>query len=217
MKGKNFNYTLLLFILILISYLFNLINVNIYNNRSLSIWVTFYSLTYLVMFKMIYKNKISYIKKILFSSVLYFLLFFVLTTILCQFNSENDLLVSLRNVFTPTSYAINNFTFYYPDVYKIIIYLLVYFFSHYIFMITYDVSEINTGYLVGFLVSMLIGFILDQMLYTTIYYLPDIIMSNLTVIDFLKTLTSNFIVTLISSLILLIFVPILNIKNKNNK
>lgn len=217
MKGKNFNYTLLLFILILISYLFNLINVNIYNNSSLSIGVIFYSLTYLVTFKMIKKNKISDNKKILFSSVLYFLLFFVLTTILCQFNSENDLLVSLRNVFTPTSYAINNITFYYPDVYRIIIYLLVYFFSHYIFMITYDVSEINTGYLVGFLVSMLIGFILDQMLYTTIYYLPDIIMSNLTVIDFLKTLTSNFIVTLLSSIILLIFVPILNIKNKNNK
>ena len=217
MKGKSFNYTLLLFILILISYLFNLINVNIYNNSSLSIGVIFYSLTYLVTFKMIKKNKIIDNKKILFSSVLYFLLFFVLTTILCQFNSENDLLVSLRNVFTPTSYAINNFTFYYPDVYKIIIYLLVYFFSHYIFMITYDVSEINTGYLVGFLVSMLIGFILDQMLYTTIYYLPDIIMSNVAVIDFLKTLTSNFIVTLLSSIILLIFVPILNIKNKNNK
>ena len=217
MKGKNFNYTLLLFILILISYLFNLINVNIYNNSSLSIGVIFYSLTYLVTFKMIKKNKISDNKKILFSSVLYFLLFFVLTTILCQFNSENDLLVSLRNVFTPTSYAINNFTFYYPDVYKIIIYLLVYFFSHYIFMITYDVSEINTGYLVGFLVSMLIGFILDKMLYTTIYYLPDIIISNLTVIDFLKTLTSNFIVTLITSIILLIFVPILNIVNINKK
>lgn len=214
MKGKNFNYTLLLFILILISYLFNLINVNVYNNSSLSIGVIFYSLTYLVTFKMIKKNKISDNKKILFSSVLYFLLFFILTTILCQFNSENNLLVSLRNVFTPTSYAINNFTFYYPDVYKIIIYLLVYFFSHYIFMITYDVSEINTGYLVGFLVSMLIGFILDQMLYTTIYYLPDIIMSNLTVIDFLKTLTSNFMVTLISSIILLIFVPILNINKK---
>lgn len=130
MKGKNFNYTLLLFILILISYLFNLINVNIYNNSSLSIGVIFYSLTYLVTFKMIKKNKISDNKRILFSSVLYFLLFFVLTTILCQFNSENDLLVSLRNVFTPTSYAINNFTFYYPDVYRIIIYLLVYFFSH---------------------------------------------------------------------------------------
>lgn len=214
MKGKNFNYTLLLFILILISYLFNLINVNVYNNSSLSIGVIFYSLTYLVTFKMIKKNKISDNKKILFSSVLYLLLFFVLTTILCQFNSENDLLVSLRNIFAPTSYAINNFTFYYPDVYKIIIYLLVYFFSHYIFMITYDVSEINTGYLVGFLVSMLIGFILDQMLYTTIYYLPDIIMSNLTVIDFLKTLTSNFMVTLLSSIILLIFVPILNINKK---
>ena len=74
--------------------MFNLINVNIYNNSSLSIGVIFYSLTYLVTFKMIKKNKISDNKKILFSSVLYFLLFFVLTTILCQFNSENDLLVS---------------------------------------------------------------------------------------------------------------------------
>lgn len=214
MKGKNFNYTLLLFILILISYLFNLINVNIYNNSSLSIGVIFYSLTYLVTFKMIKKNKISDNKKILFSSVLYFLLFFVLTTILCQFNSENNLLVSLRNVFTPTSYAINNFTFYYPDVYRIIIYLLIYFFSHYIFMVTYDVSEINTGYLVGFLVSMLIGFILDQMLYTTIYYLPEVIMNNLTILDFLKSLTANFIITLFSSIFLLIFVPILNINKK---
>ena len=86
MKGKNFNYTLLLFILILISYLFNLINVNVYNNSSLSIGVIFYSLTYLVTFKMIKKNKISDNKKILFSSVLYFLLFFVLTTILCFYD-----------------------------------------------------------------------------------------------------------------------------------
>ena len=81
MKGKNFNYTLLLFILILISYLFNLINVNIYNNSSLSIGVIFYSLTYFVTFKMIKKNKISDNKKILVSSVLYFLLFFVLNYI----------------------------------------------------------------------------------------------------------------------------------------
>ena len=36
-------------------------------------------------------------------------------------------------------------------------------------------------------------------------------------IDFLKTLTSNFIVTLLSSIILLIFVPILNIVNINKK
>ncbi len=214
MKGKNFNYTLLLFILILISYLFNLIDVNVYNNSSLSIGVIFYSLTYLVTFKMMKKNKISDNKKILFSSVLYFLLFFVLTTILCQFNSENNLLVSLRNVFTPESHEFNNFTIYFPDVYKIIIYLLIYFFSHYIFMVTYDVSEINTGYLVGFLVSMLIGFILDQMLYTTIYYLPEVIMNNLTILDFLKSLTANFIITLFSSIFLLIFVPILNINKK---
>ena len=37
---------------------------------------------------------------------------------------------------------------------------------------------------------------------------------DINVIDFLKILTSNFIVTLLSSIILLIFVPILNINKK---
>lgn len=80
MKGKNFNYTLLLFILILISYLFNLINVNIYNNSSLSIGVIFYSLTYLVTFKMIKKNKICDNKNIIF-------ICFIFSIILCINNN----------------------------------------------------------------------------------------------------------------------------------
>ena len=33
-KKKNYNYALILFILVLLSYLFNTINVNIYNNAS---------------------------------------------------------------------------------------------------------------------------------------------------------------------------------------
>ena len=151
-------------------------------------------------------------KKILLSSVKYFTLFMFFITILCQFNSNNELINSIRDVFTPNSYNINNFTLYYPDVYKIIVYLLVYYFSHYIFMVTFEVSEESTGYLVGFLVSILISFILDQMIFGAIYNFPFIVMNNLNIIDFLRTLTSNFIVTLLSSVILLIFVPILNNK-----
>ena len=212
MKSKNFNYTLILFILIVISYIFNLININIYNNSYLSLGVIFYSLTYLIIFVMIRSYNIKENKKILLSSVKYFMLFMLFITILCQFNSNNELINSIRDVFTPNSYIINNFTLYYPDVYKIIVYLLVYYFSHYIFMVTFEVSEESTGYLVGFLVSILISFILDQMIYGAIYNFPSIIMNNLNIVDFLRTLTSNFIVTLLSSIILLIFVPILNNK-----
>lgn len=212
MKSKNFNYTLILFILIVISYIFNLININIYNNSYLSLGVIFYSLTYLIMFLMIRSYNIKDNKKILLSSVKYFMLFMLFVTILCQFNSNNELINSIRDVFTPNSYNINNFTLHYPDVYKIIVYLLVYYFSHYIFMVTFEVSEESTGYLVGFLVSILISFILDQMIYGAIYNFPSIVMNNLNIVDFLRTLTSNFIVTLLSSIILLIFVPIINNK-----
>lgn len=212
MKSKTFNYTLILFILIVISYIFNLININVYNNSYLSLGVIFYSLTYLITFLMVRSYSIKDNKKILLSSVKYFTLFMFFITILCQFNSNNELINSIRDVFTPNSYDINNFTLYYPDVYKIIVYLLVYYFSHYIFMVTFEVSEESTGYLVGFLVSILISFILDQMIFGTIYNFPSIIMNNLNIIDFLRTLTSNFIVTLLSSVILLIFVPILNNK-----
>lgn len=212
MKSKTFNYTLILFILIVISYIFNLININVYNNSYLSLGVIFYSLTYLITFLMVRSYSIKDNKKILLSSVKYFTLFMFFITILCQFNSNNELINSIRDVFTPNSYNINNFTLYYPDVYKIIVYLLVYYFSHYIFMVTFEVSEESTGYLVGFLVSILISFILDQMIFGAIYNFPFIVMNNLNIIDFLRTLTSNFIVTLLSSVILLIFVPILNNK-----
>lgn len=212
MKSKTFNYTLILFILIVISYIFNLININVYNNSYLSLGVIFYSLTYLITFLMVRSYSIKDNKKILLSSVKYFTLFMFFITILCQFNSNNELINSIRDVFTPNSYDINNFTLYYPDVYKIIVYLLVYYFSHYIFMVTFEVSEESTGYLVGFLVSILISFILDQMIFGAIYNFPFIVMNNLNIIDFLRTLTSNFIVTLLSSVILLIFVPILNNK-----
>lgn len=210
MKSKNFNYTLILFILIVISYIFNLININIYNNSYLSLGVIFYSLTYLIMFLMIRSYNIKDNKMILLSSVKYFMLFMLFVTILCQFNSNNELIGSIRDVFTPNSYNISDFTLYYPDVYKIIVYLLVYYFSHYIFMVTFEVSEESTGYLVGFLVSILISFILDQMIYGAIYNFPSIVMNNLNIVEFLRTLTSNFIVTLLSSIILLIFVPIIN-------
>lgn len=212
MKSKTFNYTLILFILIVISYIFNLININVYNNSYLSLGVIFYSFTYLITFLMVRSYSIKDNKKILLSSVKYFTLFMFFITILCQFNSNNELINSIRDVFTPNSYNINNFTLYYPDVYKIIVYLLVYYFSHYIFMVTFEVSEESTGYLVGFLVSILISFILDQMIFGAIYNFPFIVMNNLNIIDFLRTLTSNFIVTLLSSVILLIFVPILNNK-----
>lgn len=212
---KNYNYPLILFILVLLSYLFNTINMKLYNNATVSIGVVLYSLTFLVSSIMIERNKIKECKKYVLSSVKYMILFFGLVTIMCQFDSSNELINSIKNVFTPNIYTINNYSLYYPDFYKLIVYLIVYYFSHYIFFVTYEVSYENVGYLISFLLSILIGFILDQMLFTTIYNLPYLFTEKIVVNDFLNILTSNFIVTLLSSIILVLFVPIFNKSSKD--
>ena len=212
---KNYNYPLILFILVLLSYLFNTINIELYNNATVSIGVVLYSLTFLVSSIMIERNKIKECKKYVLSSVKYMILFFGLVTIMCQFDSSNELINSIKNVFTQNTYTINNYSLYYPNVYKLIVYLIVYYFSHYIFFVTYEVSYENVGYLISFLLSILISFILDQMLFTTIYNIPYLFTEKIIVNDFLNILTSNFIVTLLSSIILLLFVPIFNKSSKD--
>ena len=214
-KKKNYNYALILFILVLLSYLFNTINVNIYNNASISIGVLLYSLTFLVSSIMIERNKMKDCKKYVLSSIKYLVLFFIIATIMCQVSSSNDLINSIKNVFTPNVYSIYSYNIYYPDIYKLIAYLTVYYFSHYIFFISYEVTYENAGYLVAFLISTLIGFILDQMIFTTVYNFPYLFTNKIVLYDFLNILTSNFIVTLISSIILLLFVPIFNKSSKD--
>lgn len=216
-KKKNYNYALILFILVLLSYLFNTINVNIYNNASISIGVLLYSLTFLVSSIMIERNKMKDCKKYVLSSIKYLVLFFIIATIMCQVSSSNDLINSIKNVFTPNVYSIYSYNIYYPDIYKLIAYLTVYYFSHYIFFISYEVTYENAGYLVAFLISTLIGFILDQMIFTTVYNFPYLFTNKIVLYDFLNILTSNFIVTLSSSIILLLFVPIFNRKKSSKE
>lgn len=216
-KKKNYNYALILFILVLLSYLFNTINVNIYNNASISIGVLLYSLTFLVSSIMIERNKMKDCKKYVLSSIKYLVLFFIIATIMCQVSSSNDLINSIKNVFTPNVYSIYSYNIYYPDIYKLVTYLIVYYFSHYIFFISYEVTYENADYLVAFLISTLIGFILDQMIFTTVYNFPYLFTNKIVLYDFLNILTSNFIVTLISSIILLLFVPIFNRKKSSKE
>ena len=53
------------------------------------------------------------------------------------------------------------------------------------------------------------------MLFTTIYNIPYLFTEKIVVNDFLNILTSNFIVTLLSSIILVLFVPIFNKSSKD--
>lgn len=185
-----------MFIFLLISFIFNEIEFNFINNVSISIGVFIYSITFLLSFIIIRINIKDY-KSILFDSCKYLLLFYLLIFIIGNLNIENK---EILKIFLPNSYK----SIIYPNIIKLIIFMLTFYFSHYIFYIIYEVSEHSSNYILGFILAILISFILDQMIYSTITTLLCQIDYKIYIVN----LTNNFIITLLSSLILTAFCPI---------
>lgn len=213
MKLKNFNYGLILFILLLISFIFNNINFMFIKDSSLSLGVLMYSFTYLISFIMIERLKLKDCKRIIFHTCIYLLIFYVIMSIVCSFNIS-PLGDELRLIFAPNNFNINNVMVYYFDLKGLLLFLLIFYFSHYIFYITYDVTKAGSNYFIAFIISILISFILHQMIYNTSYYFIKLISEYDFYKDFLKLLTSNFMVTLMQSMVLSICIPLVNKINK---
>lgn len=213
MKKNDLNYGLVLFILLLISFMFNNINFSFIKGTNLSLGVLIFSFTYLFSFIMVEKLKLKDCKRIIFHTSIYLLIFYLIISILCSLNIS-PLSEELRLIFTPNNFNIKNILIYYFDVKKLLLFLLVFYFSHYIFFVTYDVTKAGSNYFIAFIISILISFILNQMIFNTSYYFNKIIFENYFYKDFLKLLTSNFMVTLFQSFILSLFIPLINKINK---
>ena len=214
MKNKNLN--IILLIILIISFMFKGITLNLNKNMELSLGLFLYSITFIISTIMIKNNKIKDCKKTLINSCLYLLLFYFIITILSNFNINSTLINSMRNIFTPNNITINKLSIYYPNLVNLLTYLLVFYLSHYIFFITYEVLEINTNHFITFFVSILIAFILDQIIYTTITNVIPLFSDKITINTFVKELTNNFFICLTSSCILSIFTPLIIIKKEKN-
>lgn len=214
MKNKNLN--IILLILLIISYMFKGITLNLNKNIELSLGLFLYSTTFIISSIMIKNNKIKDYKKILISSSLYLLLFIFIITILSNFNIYSLLMNSVRNIFTPNNFTINKLTIYYPNLINLFTYLLVFYLSHYIFYVTYEVLEININKYITFFVSILIAFILDQIIYTSLTNILPLFSDKITINNFVKELTNNFFICLTSSCLLSLVNPLFNIKKEKN-
>lgn len=214
MKNKNLN--IILLIILIISFMFKSITLNLNKNMELSLGLFLYSITFIISTIMIKNSKISDCKKILIKSCLYMLLFYFIITLLSNFNIDSILMSSMRNIFTPNNLTLSKLAIHYPNLVNLFIYLLVFYLSHYIFFVTYEVLEINTNKFISFFVSILIAFILDQIIYTTITNIFPLFSDKITINTFVKELTNNLFICLTSSCILSIFTPLIKIKKEKN-
>ena len=155
----------------------------------------------------IYKNtNIGYAKETVFSTFELLLIFFFLVTLLNCLDSITDsnlISNSLREVFTPNTIYIKGYFLYYPHMSLVITYPVVFFLSHYIFIVTYEAIEDVTNYIIGFSLVILIIFILAQSLYSPFVNTHKLVNHIIDYKDLRRQMTANYIVVIFISIMLL--------------
>lgn len=207
MKKEKYNYNILLFISLLISFIFLNKKITLGHELKVSLGLVIYSLTFLFIILTNKKER----KKLLLKSSLYLLLFYLICTILCTIQSNIDSLNisnNLKDIFTPNKLGRGNIIIYYPNIYELFVFIFNYLLTHYIFIETYNaIEDISYNY-VAFILSLLISFILDQMFYTMLINISNMYYGIVNYIDFIKILTGNFLVVIASSALIILTYPL---------
>ena len=106
--------------------------------------------------------------------------------------------LALKQLFTPQYHIISNYTLYYPDILNIIVFTLLFYFSHTIFLILYEAIEPYTNKVITFFLSMFIPYTLDILCFTTIIDVFKKVEFN----DLILHLTSNFVIVIVSTILI---------------
>ncbi len=210
MKKIINNWGTILFMFLIVSYLFLNKNINIGPNLNISISLLIYPLTYLTVLIIYERFGILESKKSIIMSASLLCFFIFLSVLLCSISaviSANEISESLRNILTPNVLKFLGLNIYYPNILKVGLYIIVFILSHYIFIILYDGIKESAHYFVSFILSIMIAFILDQIIYLPISYLPELFNKTILLVDVIKMLTANFIVVIFSSIGMLFITP----------
>ena len=217
MKKKTVNlYLGLLFIMVVISYIFIDKTIYLAPNLNVSISLIPYAFSFLLI--ALIHNRYS-LKEARLSIYYTYLLLFLFYIIIILLNTIDSIIAtklisdSLKEVFTPNYYNIKSLVLFYPN-YSLITFGLIYFISHYIFIIIYEVITDSSNRLIGFILALLIGFILDQLLFVPINSISGLVDGSITYKLLIEKMTASFIFLILSSLVLLIIYSITNKKKK---
>jgi len=212
------NYGIVTFMLLLISFIF--INKFIYiaPNLNINIGLLIYPFTFLFLVLMYNKYGMKNAKEVIYLNFIILLIFYVIVSLLNTIDaitSSEIISENLRNIFTPNYFNISNFYIYYPDMAKLLTFSLVYFLTHYIFIITYEAIEGYSNYFLGFTLAMFIGFIIDQMLYIPLTNIKNLMEHSINYQELIRMMTASFITVIFTSVLMLIIYVLIKKRKKN--
>jgi uncharacterized PurR-regulated membrane protein YhhQ (DUF165 family) len=217
-KKINNSYILLLTFLLLITSVFCGKQLYIAPRLIINSSMIIYPITFIVSIIIYEKYKMKEAKNAIITSILMILLFYLIGSILCSFNSTLDSKIisdSLRRIITPNYFSLYNMIIYYPNLINLLTLCGCFYLSHYIMLVVYEVSKDYVNYIVAFIVSLLIAFFIDQMLYTSVTNLSLLVSNKISLVNYIELLTANYIVVVISTIIMTFILPLILKREKN--
>ena len=218
MNKKAFTYIILLAFSLLLSTIVSGKLLYIAPHLTISASLLAYSFTFLFTAKLNEETNIDNTKNILKKVVigtLILYLFMIVVNSLSGMTSTKEVTESLRNIFTPNKLAIKSISIYYPNLINLISSILIFYLTHNIFSITFEITKDYTSKTISFIISILISFIIDQMIYISVISFMPLYNESITLTNYIENLTASFIMIIFTSVIMTIIYSIIQKRSKN--
>lgn len=218
MNKKAFTYIILLAFSLLLSIIVSGKLLYIAPHLTISASLLAYAFTFLFTARLNEETNIDNTKNILKKVVigtLIFYLFMIVINSISGMTSTKEVTESLRNIFTPNKLAIKSISIYYPNLINLISSILIFYLTHNIFSITFEITKDYTSKTISFIMSILISFIIDQMIYISVISFIPLYNESITLTNYIENLTASFIMIIFTSVIMTIIYSIIQKRSKN--
>lgn len=159
-------------------------------------------------------NTKNILKKVVIETLIFYLFMIVINSI-SGMTSTKEITESLRNIFTPNKLAIKSINIYYPNLISLISAVLIFYLTHNIFSITFEITKDYTSKTISFIISILVSFIIDQMIYISVISFLPLYNESITLTNYIENLTASFIMIIFTSVIMTIIYSIIQKRSKN--
>lgn len=159
-------------------------------------------------------NTRNILKKVVIG-ILIFYLFMIVINSISGMTSTKEVSESLRNIFTPNKLAIKSISIYYPNLISLISAVLIFYLTHNIFSITFEITKDYTSKTISFIISILISFIIDQMIYISVTSFIPLYKESIKLTNYIENLTASFIIIIFTSVIMTVIYSIIQKRSKN--
>lgn len=218
MNKKAFTYIILLAFSLLLSIIISGKLLYIAPHLTISASLLAYAFTFLFTARlneeMNIDNTKNILKKVVIGTLIFYLFMIVINSI-SGMTSTKEITESLRNIFTPNKLAIKSISIYYPNLINLISSILIFYLTHNIFSITFEITKDYTSKTISFIISILISFIIDQMIYISVISFIPLYNESITLTNYIENLTASFIMIIFTSVIMTIIYSIIQKRSKN--